>query len=251
MDWLLNFITTKTGILISVLVLVLLLERAFPVVKLRNQLTRLFKNFSLAGLNIILSPFIVVPVTLFAAKWQASWRPEWVTGIVVDLVLLDCWIYFWHRANHAIPMLWRFHQVHHLDENLDVSSALRFHFGEVVLSSLVRAFVILLLAVPLTSVVVFEVLVTVAAMFHHSNIRIPPWLEKPLSYFIVTPSIHFVHHHALRADTDSNYASGLSVWDRIFGSRSDHTRSLDMAMGVEGLRDVSLVSLILRPFWLK
>ena len=251
MDWLTHFIVSKAGILVCVLAVVFVLERMFPAVRLRNQLTRIFKNFSLAGLNIILSPFIVVPVTLLAAKWQMPWRPEWLTGIVIDLLVLDCWIYFWHRANHAIPVLWRFHVVHHLDENLDVSSALRFHFGEVVLSSLVRAIIIFLLAVPLTSVVVFEVLVTVAAMFHHSNIRIPRWLEKPLSFFIVTPSLHFVHHHALRADTDSNYATGLSIWDRIFGSRSVHARELDMQMGVEGLRDVSLVSLILRPFWLK
>ena len=250
-DWLTHFIFSKAGILFYVLVALLILERAFPAVRLRDQLTRVSKNFSLAGLNIILSPFIVVPLTFFAGEWQVAWRPEWATGMVIDLALLDCWIYFWHRANHVIPFLWKFHVVHHLDENLDVSSALRFHFGEVALSSLVRAAVMIALAVPLTSVVVFETLVTIAAMFHHSNIRIPQWLEKPLSKIIVTPSIHFVHHHAMRADTDSNYATGLSIWDRIFGSRSAHARKLDMPMGVEGLHDVSLISLILRPFGLK
>lgn len=251
MNWLAQLMLSKVGVLVLSLVVLLILERIFPAVKLRIFTERIFKNFSLAGLNIILSPFIVLPITLLAAQWQLSWRPLWFTGILIDLVLLDLWIYFWHRANHAIPFLWRFHEVHHLDENLDASSALRFHFGEVVLSSLVRSAVIILLGVPLSTVVIFEVLVTLAAMFHHSNIRIPQWLERPLSVLIVTPSIHFLHHHALSEDTDSNYATGLSVWDRIFKSRSDHTRTLDMRMGVEGQGDVSLASLILRPFWRK
>lgn len=251
MEWAMQFALSKSGILVGTFVALLLLERLFPAVKLREQITRLLKNFSLAGLNIILSPFIVVPVTLLSAQWQLTWRPDWFSGVLIDLVILDCWIYFWHRANHAIPLLWRFHEVHHLDENLDASSALRFHFGEVILSSLVRAAIIILLGVPVSTVVIFEVLVTMAALFHHSNIRLPHWLERPLSYVIVTPSIHFLHHHALRQDTDSNYATGLSVWDRIFKSRSIHARTLDMPMGVEGQGDVSLASLILRPFWRK
>ena len=242
-------ISGKAGVLVSALILLLILERLFPAVMLRVHLTRLVKNFSLAGFNIILSPFIVVPVTLLAAQWQLAWRPEWATGLVIDLLLLDCWIYFWHRANHAIPLLWRFHEVHHLDENLDVSSALRFHFGEVILSSLVRAVVIFVLAIPVSTVAIFEVLLTLSAMFHHSNIRLPAWIERPLSYVIVTPSLHFMHHHALRADTDSNYAAGLAIWDRIFRSRSTHARTLIMPMGVEGVADMPLHRLILRPFW--
>ncbi len=251
MEWATQLALSKTGILVGVFATLLLLEHFFPAVKLRVHIIRLLKNFSLASLNIILSPFIVVPITLLAAQWQLTWRPEWATGIIIDLVLLDCWIYFWHRANHAFPLLWRFHEVHHLDENLDVSSAVRFHFGEVILSSLVRAVIIILLGVPVSTVVIFEVLVTMAALFHHSNISLPHWLERPLSYVIVTPSIHFLHHHALRQDTDSNYATGLSVWDRIFKSRSIHARTLDMPMGVEGQGDVSLPRLIIRPFWRK
>ncbi len=251
MEWALQLALSKAGILIGAFIGLLALEKIFPAVKLRVQFPRMLKNFSLAGLNIVLSPFIVVPITLLAAQFQLSWRPQWFTGIIFDLILLDCWIYFWHRANHAIPLLWRFHEVHHLDEALDVSSALRFHFGEVILSSLMRAMIILLLGVPITSVVIFEVLVTVAAMFHHSNIRLPQWLEVPLSYVIVTPSIHFLHHHALREDTDSNYATGFSVWDRIFGSRNGNARTQGMVMGIEGQGDVSLPRLIFRPFWFK
>lgn len=237
---------SKAGIIIGVLVALLILERVFPAVTLRENFARLGRNFSLSFLNAALGPIIVVPITLYASRWQLHWYSHY---LIVDLLLLDCWIYFWHRLNHRIPFLWRFHEVHHLDETLDATSALRFHFGEVALSSIVRAFVIFSLGVPFATVAIFEILLTVAALFHHSNLRLPEWFEKPLSFVIVTPSIHFVHHHALQSDTDSNYATVLSVWDRLFRSRSSTQRSLEMKMGVENLSDVPLLRLIMRPFY--
>ncbi len=237
---------SKAGIIISVLVSLLILERVFPAVKLQENFARLGRNFSLSFLNAALGPLIIVPITLYASRGQLHWYPHY---LIADLLLLDCWIYFWHRLNHRIPFLWRFHEVHHLDETLDATSALRFHFGEVALSSVVRALVIFALGVPIATVAIFEVLLTMAALFHHSNIRLPLWLERPLSSIIVTPSIHFVHHHALQSDTDSNYATVLSVWDRLFGSRSSNQRSLEMKIGIENLSDVPLLRLIMRPFY--
>ena len=216
-----------------------------------GSLGRIAKNFSLAGFNALLAPIVVVPLSVFAARWAFDWRPDWMggwAGLVFDLILMDLWIYGWHRANHVFRVLWRFHEVHHLDETLDASTALRFHFGEVFNSSLVRAAVIFLLAVPLTSVLAFETLVAMASIFHHSNVRLPATLERALSWAIVTPSIHWVHHHAARADTDSNYATVLSLWDRLFGSSSQTLRTVGMCMGVEGQRDAGLASLVLRPF---
>ena len=169
-------------------------------------------------------------------------------GLVADVLILDLWIYWWHRANHKFPLLWRFHEIHHLDNFLDASSGLRFHFAEVLLSSLVRAVVIVLLGVPLASVVVFETLVAMFAMFQHSNLRLPRSFERGLSWFIVTPSIHWVHHHAVRRDTDSNYAFLLSLWDHVFGSRSPTERTVEMPMGVEGISDKPLPELLQRPF---
>ena len=169
-------------------------------------------------------------------------------GLVFDLILMDLWIYGWHRTSHVFHVLWRFHEVHHLDETLDASTALRFHFGEVFNSSLVRAAVIFLLAVPLSSVLAFETLVAMVAIFHHSNVRLPARLERVLSWAIVTPSIHWVHHHATRADTDSNYATVLSLWDRLFGSSSRTLRTAGLRMGVEGQADAGLASLVIRPF---
>jgi len=169
-------------------------------------------------------------------------------GLGLDLLLLDFWIYWWHRLNHRWPLLWRFHEVHHLDEFLDATSALRFHSGEVLLSAVVRALVIVVAGVPLASVVVFETVLAVVVMFHHSNLRLPRAFERALSLVIVTPSIHWVHHHATRTDTDSNYSTVLSVWDRLFGSRSANRRVVDMAIGVEGHHEEPLAGLLLRPF---
>ena len=251
MEGLSALLAYKGVVVVGALLGLLVLERLFPLAKAIGGLRRVGRNLSLAGVNAVLSWAIVVPVSALAASYALDWRPLWWSGwggLILDLLILDCWIYWWHRANHEIPFLWRFHEVHHLDEFLDASSALRFHFGEVLISSLVRAGVILLLGVPLTSVVVFETLLALNAMFHHSNVKLPGWLERPLSFLIVTPSIHWVHHHAIRRDTDSNYSALLSVWDRLFGSRSATRRTPDMPIGTEGLKDRAVPGLLIRPF---
>jgi sterol desaturase/sphingolipid hydroxylase (fatty acid hydroxylase superfamily) len=213
---------------------------------------RLVRNAGLFGINLLVAPLIVLPITVWAEQFTTGLRPAWLsgwTGLAVDLVLLDFWIYWWHRANHEIPVLWRFHQVHHFDELLDSTTALRFHFGEVVLSALVRACVIIAFDIPLTSVLLFEALVLISAIFHHSDARLPPRLERALSRVIITPSIHWVHHHAVRADTDSNYGTIFSFWDPLFRSRSPTKRWQAMPIGVEGRRDRPLLRLIITPFW--
>jgi sterol desaturase/sphingolipid hydroxylase (fatty acid hydroxylase superfamily) len=212
---------------------------------------RLARNASLFGINLLLSPLVVLPVTLWAESFSLGLRPAWWAGwpgLLLDLLLLDFWIYWWHRANHEVPVLWRFHQVHHFDELLDSTSAVRFHFGEVLLSALVRAAVIILLDLPLASVLLFEALVLTGAIFHHSDARLPPRLEAGLARVIITPSIHWVHHHARRADTDSNYGTIFSFWDPLFRSRSPTRRWPAMPIGVQGHRDRPLLRLILTPF---
>jgi len=211
---------------------------------------RLGRNLGLFGLNLLLSPLLVLPVTAWADGFTLGLRPAWWTGwpgLLLDLLLLDLWIYWWHRANHEIPFLWRFHRVHHLDETLDVTSAVRFHLGEVALSTGARAALIVAFDIPLISVVLFEGLVLAAAIFHHSNAALPPSLERRVARLVVTPGIHWVHHHAIRADTDSNYATVLSLWDHVFRSRSRTARTATMPIGVEGERDRPLLALIASP----
>jgi|SRR5690606_14585993 len=235
------------------------LERLFPASPWRaadpasgfSQTAHLRQNISLWLVNALASPLLVLAITGAAASLAPSWRPAALggpLGLALDLLVLDLWIYAWHRANHRIPLLWRFHQVHHLDQQLDSTSALRFHVGEVLLSALARAPVILILDIPLASVVVFEVLVTMAAIFHHANVRLPPTLEATLSRVIITPQLHWVHHRARRRDTDSNYGTLLSGWDLLFASRSATRRTPDMVIGVAGQVENRIPRLLLLPF---
>jgi len=212
---------------------------------------RLGRNGGLWLSNLVLSPLVVVPVSVLAVDYRLAWRPEaWsgLGGLALDLVLLDFLIYWWHRFNHEAPFLWRFHEVHHLDRFLDTTSAVRFHFGEVILSALARAGIIVVFAIPISSVLAFETLLLAAAIFHHSNLAIPPALERALARLIITPSIHWVHHHAVRRDTDSNYGTLFSFWDPMFGTRSAAQRRLDMPIGVEGQGELPLLQLFIRPF---
>ncbi|MGQ0675496.1 MAG: sterol desaturase family protein [Rhodospirillales bacterium] len=212
---------------------------------------RVLRNAALWAVNLALSPLVVLPLTALAAASAPGWRPGWWqggAGLMLDLLLLDFLIYWWHRANHEIPPLWRFHRVHHLDRFLDTSTALRFHFGEVLLSALARAGVVFALAVPFTSVLAFEALLLVGTIFHHSNLWLGGGLERALAKIVVTPSIHWVHHHRVRRDTDSNYATILSLWDPLFGTRSPTARDPAMSIGVEGHEETGVAGLLARPF---
>ena len=242
-----------------------------------DAFARLFRNFGLAGINGVLSVLVIIPLTLWASgevtlpaitlfgvvpldmitgfitsiqAFNSQWRADQgLYWLVVDLIILDFWIYWWHRANHTIPFLMRFHQVHHLDRHLDTTTALRFHFGEVFLSALVRCLVIIAFSIPFFHIVVFETLVLILPIFHHANIRLPTKIDHMLSKVIVTPSWHFVHHHAVRADTDSHYGVTLTLWDRLFKSHHHQRRTPDMVIGLEGYRrDLSFRRLVSIPF---
>lgn len=228
-------------------------ERLAPAVQpmVPTGLPRLACNAAFWLLNTLLSPLAVLPLTAWAAAHSLNVRPEWWAGLpalAFDVLLLDLLIYWWHRANHEWRLLWRFHEVHHLDRFLDSTTAIRFHFGEVLLSAGARAAVILLLGFPFVSIVLFESLLLCATIFHHSNLRIPAGIERALSLVIIVPGIHWVHHHAVRADTDSNYGTLFSFWDRIFRTRSPTRRTPTMAIGVEGEDDRALAALLARPF---
>ena len=222
-------------------------ERRWPADVRSFGKNRIWRNLGLAFINFLLGPLLVLPISAYASSHGLGLRPAW-WNLALDLLLLDLWIYGWHRINHVVPFLWRFHEVHHRDEMLDATSAVRFHFGEVVLSALVRGVVIFIFSIPLTSVVVFETVVALATLFHHSNLRLPTGFETQLARLIITPRLHWIHHHALRRDTDSNYATVLSCWDLVFKSRSPNVRFASMKLGVEGEADLPLKQLLILPF---
>ena len=237
--------------LIAVIGFVVLLawERIAPYRNNTASRKRLYCHFGFWGLNVLSFILIVMPITLDASN-HAIWQRPDAWPIWLDILLLDLWLYGWHRMTHTIPALWRFHEVHHLDEQLDVTTALRFHTGEVILSAMFRSLLIIALAFPMSSVLLFEACILLASFFHHSNIALPSWCDKMLRYVIVTPSIHWVHHHTDPSSTNSNYATIFSIWDRLFHTSSKVIRHAGLPLGIEGMRDQSWKQLLLRPFTL-
>ncbi len=227
-------------------------ERLVPAAKRPrgSEKSRLTRNLGLWAANTLMNPFITVPIGAAAAAFPLWTRPDlplWA-ALALDLLLLDLWTYCWHRANHEWRPLWRFHRVHHLDEFLDTTSAVRLHPGEVLISALARTPLIVAGDVSLASIAVFDTLVLLGALFHHSNLRLPALLERVARLVVVTPSHHWVHHHAVRADTNSNYGTLLTLWDRTFRSWSPTVRTPAMRIGVEGEGDKPSPMLAIAPF---
>ena len=184
-------------------------------------------NLALGALNILVVTLGFAAVWLAVTQWTVahgfgllSWLGLGVASrAVVTVLLLDVWTYAWHRLNHRVPFLWRFHRLHHADRAMDATTASRFHTGEIVLSSLLRVPVLALIGCRIEELALYEVLLFTVVQFHHANIGLPEWLDRPLRAVVVTPSLHKVHHSIIRAECDSNYSSLFSWWDRIFRSR--------------------------------
>lgn len=175
-------------------------------------------------------------------------------AVVASMLLLDLLIYFQHVMFHAVPAFWRLHRVHHSDLDFDVTTGARFHPIEIILSMLIKFAAIVLLGPPLLAVVLFEIVLNATSMFNHGNVYLPPWLDRRLRWFLVTPDMHRVHHSHLEHETNSNFGFSLSLWDRLFGTYRDQPEDghAGMVIGIDTWRDpahcVRLPGLLLQPF---
>lgn len=172
---------------------------------------------------------------------------------VMGFVLLDLLVFGQHVLFHRVPLLWRVHRMHHADTELDVSSGLRFHPIEILISLVSKAAAIVLLGVPATAVLVFEIVLNSMALYNHSNVRLPDRFERVLRWFVVTPEMHVIHHSTRRAETDSNFGFNLAIWDRLFGTYNHRPMAgYDrMVIGLEEFRDVTeqrVDRLVTQPF---
>lgn len=213
----------------AVFAIMALLEFAIPKRDLHYEKGRRWiTNLAIVGIDGLLvramAAFVIPLAAVAAADWATRNEvgvlnlidlPVWLEWLIA-IALLDLAIYVQHVASHRIPILWRLHQVHHADVDIDVTTAIRFHPVEIGLSMLWKIVVVLALGPAAGAVVLFEVLLNGTAMFNHANVDLPRPLDRLLRLFLVTPDMHRVHHSVIRREHDSNYGFNLSVWDRVF-----------------------------------
>ncbi len=232
--------TIRLAIFVGLFVLFAALEFFVPRRELRPVKTRRwFTNWTIVIVDSVLVRLLFKSAAVGGALWAQSAGvglfnviavPAWL-AVFVSFLALDFAIWLSHLASHKIPILWRVHRMHHSDIDIDVSTAIRFHPIEIVLSMVWKYAVVIALGAPAISVLIFEVVLNGGAMFNHANMRLPLWLDRVLRLVIVTPDMHRVHHSTDPSETDSNYGFNLSVWDRMF-----RTYVAQPALGHDGMR---------------
>jgi len=217
----------RLAIFLGILIAMAIWEVAAP--RRRIEIPRVIRwtnNLGVVVVDTILVrlTFPIVAVGLALTAQDKGWglfniieAPTWL-AIIASIVVLDFAIYLQHVLFHAVPALWRLHRMHHADQAIDVTTGLRFHPIEIVLSMVIKLAVVAALGAPAVAVLIFEVLLNATAMFNHSNIRLPDRVDRVLRLFVVTPDMHRVHHSVIQHETDSNYGFNLPWWDRLLGT---------------------------------
>ena len=178
--------------------------------------------------------------------------PAWL-AVIVSVLLLDLAIYLQHVLFHAVPLLWRLHRMHHADLEFDVTTGVRFHPIEILLSMAIKVGVVALLGAPAVAVLIFEVLLNATSMFSHGNVRLPQRLDRVLRWIVVTPEMHRVHHSIVPRETNSNFGFYTSWWDRLLGTYRAQPEAghEGMTIGIDQFRDpreLRLDRMLLQPF---
>lgn len=252
----------RLGVFVGVLGLMTLLEAVFPRrVRTQKRVGRWSTNLALVIIDTIALRVVlpIVAMGMAALAAQRGWGlfnltdwPIWLE-VLLSVVLLDMLIYWQHVASHHFPILWRLHKVHHADRDIDVTTGVRFHPIEIILSMVYKCFCILLLGPAIVAVLLFEILLNACAMFNHANVKLPNWLDRQMRFVIVTPDMHRVHHSTVNEETNSNYGFSLSLWDRVFGSYIPQPRAghQEMVIGLEEYQDKSpnnIIWTLMTPF---
>ena len=252
----------RLGFFFGILVLMAIWEHLAP--RRRPTVARLirwFSNLGLVAINTIVLrvvfPIVVVGLALLAE--ERGWGllnnvvlSHWF-AILLAVLLLDLAIYLQHVMFHAIPMFWRLHMVHHADLDFDVTTGVRFHTIEIILSMCIKMALVMLLGPPAVAVVIFEVALNGTSLFNHGNVRLPINLDRYLRLLVVTPDMHRVHHSVVAHETNSNFGFNLPWWDRIFGTYRDQPAAGhdDMTIGLTQYRDAKVTRLhwmLILPF---
>jgi sterol desaturase/sphingolipid hydroxylase (fatty acid hydroxylase superfamily) len=244
----------------AIFALLFVLERFSPLREsTRSLIARLVVNLAISALMFIAAIALVQP----AARWALRWSAEKSFGLVhlvalpgwmefaVSFLLMDLGFYYWHLANHRLPFLWRFHNVHHIDPDLDVSTAFRFHFGEVALSSAFNLLEVSLLGMSAWAFAVYQLAFQAEVLFHHSNLRLPIRFERLLSKVIVTPRMHGIHHSQVQRENNSNFGTVFTWWDRLHRTLGLNISQSEIVIGIPAYsrpEDNSVGNALLLPF---
>ena len=187
---------------------------------------RWINNITLTVFNSLILQVVFAGAIIRTAMYVTTHRlgvlnmvvlPEWVK-LFVTVAFMDFMLYVWHLLNHEVPLLWRFHRVHHSDLNMDVSTATRFHIGELAISAVIKIAVVFLLGASPLGVMIFESALVLCAQFHHSSLKVAKWFERIFWIFFVPPSMHRIHHSVIIKERDTNYGTIFSIWDRLLGT---------------------------------
>jgi sterol desaturase/sphingolipid hydroxylase (fatty acid hydroxylase superfamily) len=240
--------------------ILLILELYIPLRKRKQEKwDRWRQNISLSLIGLPAARLLLLPITFMWAGFLThegfgliNWLPApgW-SQLVLGMLALDYGIYVWHRLNHVFPFLWRFHNVHHVDRDMDLSTGIRFHIGELVMSIPFRFVVIGFFGVGPVAILVYEIIFEAATLFHHSNWRLPRGVERLLAFFIITPRQHGIHHSKVKEESDSNYGTVLNWWDKLHRSSRMNIPQDKVEIGIPGYEqdhDHSVLQLLKMPF---
>jgi len=240
----------RAGVFLAVFAALAFWERLAPArVSRLSRRQRWGANLGLALVSTLVVR-IVVPgsaLALAVVAGNEGWGlfnrlqpPAWA-AVLASVVLLDLIVYFQHVLFHSVPLLARLHAVHHADPDFDLTTGIRFHPLEILLSALIKLGAVAALGAPVAAVLAFEVLLNATAMFNHANVSLPSWLEPWVRRLLVTPDMHRVHHSVIEAERNSNYGFCLSVWDRLLGSYTPAPRG-ELDLGLADWRDKETVA---------
>lgn len=237
-----------------------LVERRRPLrPRVEDEVEHTARNFAMVTATIVTTAALERHTLAPLQRWLEARRfglarrlplPPSARGIVA-IVLLDYTLWWWHWMNHKVPALWRFHLVHHIDRDLDASTGLRFHFGEMAISVLFRAMQLAVTGADERAHAMWQRILIVSVLFHHSNLRLPAALERTVARLIVTPRMHGIHHSTRLEETDSNWSSTLSLWDALHGTMRLDVPQDRITIGVPAWQsddDVRLPVVLAAPF---
>jgi len=237
-----NALSTSV-IAVAVFALLFILERFFPLRETTQSLLgRLFVNLAISVLTFIAAAIFVQPTARWALRWSAD-SPLGLVHLIalsaplefaLSFVLLDLGFYYWHVANHRVPFLWRFHNVHHIDPDLDVTTAFRFHFGEITLSTGFSLLQVSLIGPSAWSFAIYQLIFQAEVLFHHSNLRLPIGAERLLNKVLVTPRMHGIHHSQVQRENNSNFGTVFPWWDRLHRTLGVNIPQDAVVVGVPG-----------------